>query len=195
MDIQGMWETARPMLITFGLKALGAIAVFIVGRMLIGFASRLVVGVLERQKVDATVTRYVASILSVALNIILVVAILGYFGVETTSFAALVAGARHRGRGGMGRAPVEFRVGRVHPRAAAVQGRRLRRRRRGRGHGASDRSLQHDHRHARQRADDGRQFQDHERDDQEFQPQPVPPRGSHRPARPQRRSRRRRAPA
>ena len=39
-----------------------------------------------------TVTRYVASILSVALNIILVVAILGYFGVETTSFAALVAG-------------------------------------------------------------------------------------------------------
>src|SRR4029453_5172334 len=57
-----------------------------------GFATRLVVSVLERQKVDATVTRYVASILGVALNIILVVAILGYFGVETTSFAALVAG-------------------------------------------------------------------------------------------------------
>ncbi len=92
MDIPGMWETARPVLITFGLKVLGAIAVFIVGRMLIGFASRLVVGVLERQEVDPTVTRYVASILSVALNIILVVAILGYFGVETTSFAALVAG-------------------------------------------------------------------------------------------------------
>ena len=53
MDIPGMWETARPMLITFGLKALGAIAVFIVGRMLIGFASRSSVGVLERQEVDA----------------------------------------------------------------------------------------------------------------------------------------------
>ena len=92
MDIPGMWETARPVLITFGLKALGAIAVFIVGRMLIGFATRVVVRVLEQQKVDATVTRYASSILSVALNIILVVAILGYFGVETTSFAALVAG-------------------------------------------------------------------------------------------------------
>jgi small conductance mechanosensitive channel len=33
------------------------------------------------------------SFITVALNIILVVAILGYFGVETTSFAALVAGA------------------------------------------------------------------------------------------------------
>ena len=31
--------------------------------------------------------------INVALNIILVVAILGYFGVETTSFEALVAGA------------------------------------------------------------------------------------------------------
>ena len=31
--------------------------------------------------------------ITVALNIILVVAILGYFGVETTSFEALVAGA------------------------------------------------------------------------------------------------------
>jgi small conductance mechanosensitive channel len=36
--------------------------------------------------------RYMGNILTVALNVVLVVAILGYFGVETTSFAALVAG-------------------------------------------------------------------------------------------------------
>ena len=42
MDIPGMVETARPMLIAFGLKLLGAIAAYIVGRMLIGFASNLV---------------------------------------------------------------------------------------------------------------------------------------------------------
>ena len=92
MDIPGMIETARPLLIAFGLKLLGAIAAYIVGRMLIGFASSIVVRVLERQKVEPTVIRYIASIITVALNIILVVAILGYFGVETTSFAALVAG-------------------------------------------------------------------------------------------------------
>ena len=92
MDIPGMLETARPMLIAFGLKLLGAIAAYIVGRMLIGFASSLVIRALERQKVEPTVIRYIGSIITVALNIILVVAILGYFGVETTSFAALVAG-------------------------------------------------------------------------------------------------------
>ena len=92
MDIPGAIETARPILVAFGLKVLGAIAAYIVGRMLIGFASSLVMKALERQKVEPTVIRYIGSIITVALNIILVVAILGYFGVETTSFAALVAG-------------------------------------------------------------------------------------------------------
>lgn len=92
MDIPGLVESARPILIAFGLKLLGAIAAYIVGRMLIGFASNLVVLALERQRVEPTVIRYIGSIIAVALNIILVVAILGYFGVETTSFAALVAG-------------------------------------------------------------------------------------------------------
>ena len=92
MDIPGMFETARPMLVAFGLKLLGAIVAYIVGRMLIGFASNILVRVLEKQRVEPTVIRYLASIITVALNIILVVAILGYFGVETTSFAALVAG-------------------------------------------------------------------------------------------------------
>ncbi len=92
MDISGMLETAKPMLIAFGLKVLGAIAAYVIGRMLIGVASNLVVRALESQKVDPTVTRYIRSVIAVALNIILIVAILGYFGVETTSFAALVAG-------------------------------------------------------------------------------------------------------
>ncbi len=92
MDIPGMLDSARPILVAFGLKLLGAIAAYIVGRMLIGFASSLVIHALERQKVEPTVIRYIGSVITVALNIILVVAILGYFGVETTSFAALVAG-------------------------------------------------------------------------------------------------------
>jgi small conductance mechanosensitive channel len=80
-------------LIAFGLKALGAIVVFVAGRWLISLATGLVGATMTRQKLDPTVQRYLVSFISVALNIILVVAILGYFGVETTSFAALVAGA------------------------------------------------------------------------------------------------------
>jgi small conductance mechanosensitive channel len=75
-----------------GLRLLGALVVWIVGRSLISLAVRMVSAALERQHVDPTILRYLASIIGVSLNILLIVAILGYFGVETTSFAALVAG-------------------------------------------------------------------------------------------------------
>lgn len=86
-------DQAQPILVAFGLKVLGAIAVFVIGRWLISVATGLIANMMTRQKVDPTVQRYLVSFISVSLNIILVVAILGYFGVETTSFAALVAGA------------------------------------------------------------------------------------------------------
>src|SRR5689334_14968103 len=87
-----MLETAQPIVVAIGLKVVGAVVVYIIGRWLISFATSMVRRLMERQHVDPTITRYTASIISIALNIVLVVAILGYFGVETTSFAALVAG-------------------------------------------------------------------------------------------------------
>jgi small conductance mechanosensitive channel len=75
-----------------GLKILGAIVIFIVGRWLIKLALTLTANALKRQHLDATLVRYISSALGVILNIILVVALLGFFGVETTTFAALLAG-------------------------------------------------------------------------------------------------------
>jgi small conductance mechanosensitive channel len=87
------YDQAQPILVAFGLKAMGAVIVFMIGRWLIGLVTRLVGAAMTRQELDPSVQRYLVSFITVALNIILVVAILGYFGVETTSFAALVAGA------------------------------------------------------------------------------------------------------
>jgi small conductance mechanosensitive channel len=91
MDFESMTATATATLTAFGLKVLGALLAWIVGRYLIGLAVRLVSAGLARQHVDPTLLRYVGNIVGVALNVVLVVAILGYFGVETTSFAALIA--------------------------------------------------------------------------------------------------------
>ena len=90
MDWERIWATVSTQLTTFGLKVAGAIAVWIIGRWLIALAVRLLSGALTRQEVDPTLQRYIANIVGVALNVVLVVAILGYFGVETTSFAALI---------------------------------------------------------------------------------------------------------
>jgi small conductance mechanosensitive channel len=76
----------------FGTKLIAVILFWVVGRWLIGLVGRMMQGVLERQKVDAALMRYVGNFVAVTLNIILVVAILGYCGIQTTTFAALVAG-------------------------------------------------------------------------------------------------------
>src|SRR4029079_11088836 len=52
---------------------------------------RLVSAALARQGIDATLSRYLHTGLEVVLNVALIVAILGFFGVETTTFAALIA--------------------------------------------------------------------------------------------------------
>ncbi len=78
----------------FGLKILGALAAWIIGRWLIGMVVRaLGVALAAGKKVDATLANYLKSILGVVLNVVLVLAILDIFGVKTTSFAALLAGA------------------------------------------------------------------------------------------------------
>lgn len=76
-----------------GIKILAAIAFWVIGRWLIGVAVNMVRASLERQKVDPTVLRYLGSVITVTLNILLVVGILGYFGIQTTTFAALIAAA------------------------------------------------------------------------------------------------------
>jgi len=78
--------------ISVGLKVLGAIALWIVGVWLIGLFMRLLAKSLERKKVDATHIRYIVSGVTVLLKVILIVSILGYFGIQTTTFAALIAG-------------------------------------------------------------------------------------------------------
>jgi len=75
------------------LKLLLALVVWFVG----GYAIKAIIGLNERalnlRKTDATVVRYSRNFLSVALKIGLLVGLLGFLGLETSSFAALIAAA------------------------------------------------------------------------------------------------------
>jgi len=93
MDVNGITQLITTTVTQVGLRVLGALVLWIIGRSLISMAVRLVSRGLTIRHIDATITRYLCNILNVVLNIALVVAILGFFGVETTTFAALVAAA------------------------------------------------------------------------------------------------------
>ncbi|BDV42148.1 mechanosensitive ion channel protein MscS [Geotalea uraniireducens] len=93
MDQMGQYQQLAVTYATeYGTKLVSVILFWLIGRWLIGLAGRMLQGALERQKVDPTLMRYIGNFVAVTLNIILVVAILGYCGIQTTTFAALVAG-------------------------------------------------------------------------------------------------------
>jgi len=91
MDLNVMTAATTATLTALAWKVAGAVVLWIAGRWLIGLAIRMVGTALTRQHFDVTLTRYLQTGLSVILNIALVVALLGFFGVETTTFAALIA--------------------------------------------------------------------------------------------------------
>jgi small conductance mechanosensitive channel len=91
MDVNTLIQSAGVTLLAVAWKIAGAIALWILGRWLISFALRLLGRALAQQQCDVTLTRYTTTALTILLNVVLVVAILGFFGVETTTFAALLA--------------------------------------------------------------------------------------------------------
>jgi small conductance mechanosensitive channel len=70
-----------------------AIVLWIVGRMVIGGVQRLADRALQHRNIDPTLGRYVHSVIGITLTILLLLAILGVFGVQTASFAGLLAAA------------------------------------------------------------------------------------------------------
>ena len=93
MNLQTITDTLGVWLVAFGLKVLGAIALWLIGRWLIYFSIGLITRSLKKRPIEPTVIKYLTSTVAVLLNITLVIAILGYFGVQTTTFAALLASA------------------------------------------------------------------------------------------------------
>ena len=93
MDMHSIQTFLSTTAIEIAIKVLAAIAFWVIGRWLIGMVVGLMQRAMSRNHVDPTLTKYLGSIVAVMLNVALVLGILGYFGIQTTSFAALIAGA------------------------------------------------------------------------------------------------------
>jgi len=74
-------------------KILGAIAVWVIGRWVITLIGAALGRVLGKRELDPTLSRYTVSVASGLLTVLLAIAVLSVLGVETASFAALLAAA------------------------------------------------------------------------------------------------------
>lgn len=76
-----------------GLTIIKAIIVFVVGRFVIRMVNKLVRNILIKRNFDPSVKTFVGSLVNVTLMILLIISVVGALGVQTTTFAALLASA------------------------------------------------------------------------------------------------------
>lgn len=70
-----------------------ALLVFVIGRFLIGLINQFVKRVLLKRNIDPSIKTFVGSLIHIILMILLIVSVVGALGVQTASFAALLASA------------------------------------------------------------------------------------------------------
>jgi len=81
------------LLVPFAFKLAGAVGLWLAGTWLIRLLLRLLRRSFAKAQLDPTLIGFLLNVLGALLRVVLAVAILGFFGVQTASFAALLAGA------------------------------------------------------------------------------------------------------
>ena len=79
--------------VSAGKSILMALLVYVVGSFIISLLKRLLSRMLERRKVEVSIQTFLKSLVNILLNILLIISVVSALGINTTSFAALLASA------------------------------------------------------------------------------------------------------
>lgn len=93
MAFSDFFSTAVDKLTSFAIHLVAAILVYYIGRFIVRKINALVQRILEKRNVDASISSFVKSATEIVLYFILIIAIIGILGIETSSFIALFASA------------------------------------------------------------------------------------------------------
>ncbi len=90
---ESWWLSLQGHAVSLGVTLIKALLIFIVGRLVISLLNKLVRKILSKRNIDPSVKTFVGSLVNVLLIVLLAVSIVATLGIETTSFAALLASA------------------------------------------------------------------------------------------------------
>lgn len=93
MKIEDWIDKGYDLIIYYGPKILAAILIWIVGLWIVKFLLKGIRKAMERREYDVSLKKFLLNLISWGLKIVLIVVVLGTVGIETTSFAAILAAA------------------------------------------------------------------------------------------------------
>ena len=74
-----------------GKTILVAVVIYIVGRFIVSLINKVLANALDRRNLDPSIKTFLKSFVNILLTVLLIVAVVSALGVNTTSFAALLA--------------------------------------------------------------------------------------------------------
>jgi small conductance mechanosensitive channel len=77
----------------YGIKVIGAIAIFVIGKWVAHKLSGFIKKLMERGEIDRTLSAFIASVIDILLMIVVVLAAINNLGVDTTSLIAILGAA------------------------------------------------------------------------------------------------------
>lgn len=93
ISLSGAVDTIIEAISTWGLKVVGALIAFIVGRMAAGWIRKGVRRALKRSRLDETLIPFLSSLAYYAALAFVIIAVLGIVGIETASLAVVLGAA------------------------------------------------------------------------------------------------------
>ena len=93
MDLENILDKLIDFASVYGIKVIGAIVIWIIGSWVIKKIMKGIKKVMSKRDYDESLQKFLLNLISWILKILLIIAILGQLGVETTSFAAILAAA------------------------------------------------------------------------------------------------------
>lgn len=79
--------------ITFGKNVIAAIILYIVGKFIISKLTKIVRKLMQKKNIEPSLYSFLDSLMTISLYFVLIIAIIGVLGIETSSFVALFASA------------------------------------------------------------------------------------------------------
>jgi len=93
MEMNKIMEMITYFITTYSLKVVGAILIFIIGKWLARYLSKLLGKILKKNNVDETLTSFLGNIIYYSLLLMVLIAAAGQLGINTTSFLTIVGAA------------------------------------------------------------------------------------------------------
>jgi small conductance mechanosensitive channel len=92
-NIDTWMNKAMELIVDFAPKLLMALVVLWVGSLIIHGLARVLGTVLDRRGVEPTLKRFLHSLVTISLRILLFITVIGMVGIQTTSFVAIIGAA------------------------------------------------------------------------------------------------------